>query len=62
VVDRVFRDYGRFHAYNLSALTHQPGTPWDQVYKQGAGRMQTIDNERVRRHFIDLARNPRPAA
>jgi uncharacterized phage-associated protein len=62
VIDRVFRDYGQFHAYNLSALTHQPGTPWDQVYKQGVGKMQMIDNERVRRHFIELARSPRPAA
>lgn len=62
VIDRVFKDYGKFHAFNLSALTHKTGTPWDQIYSGGAGRLQTIDNERVRRHFIDLARNPRPAA
>lgn len=62
VVDRVFRDYGNYHAFKLSALTHQPGTPWAQVYREGAGKFQLIDNERVREHFIDLARNPRPAA
>jgi uncharacterized phage-associated protein len=62
VIERVYRDYGHFHAFNLSALTHQPGTPWAQVYREGAGRFQPIDNERVRSHFIDLARSPRPAA
>lgn len=62
VIERVFNDYGQFHAYSLSALTHQAGTPWDQVYRGGAGKLLPIDNERVRNHFIDLARNPRPSA
>lgn len=62
VIDRVFSDYGQFHAYQLSALTHQDGTPWDQVYNHGAGRMAPIDNLRVKRHFIDLAHRPRQPA
>ena len=61
VIDRVYSDYGKFHAYQLSALTHQEGTPWDQVYNHGDGKMSPIDNSRVKRHFIDLAHKPRPA-
>jgi uncharacterized phage-associated protein len=61
VIDRVFADYGKFHAFQLSALTHQDGTPWDEVYN-GEGRMSPIDNLRVKRHFIDLANRPRQSA
>ena len=59
VIDRVFSDYGKFHAFQLSALTHQDGTPWDQIYNRGDGRMSPIDNGRVKRRFIELANRPR---
>lgn len=62
IIDRVFSDYGRFHAFKLSALTHQEGSPWDEVYNNGGGRMTPIDNKLIRDHFIDLARRPRSAA
>lgn len=55
LIDRVFREYGKFHAFKLSALTHQEGTPWSEVYRQGLGRFQEIDNDRIRKHFIGLA-------
>lgn len=56
VIDRVFRDYGNFHAYRLSALTHQEGAPWDQVYNHGDGKYGQINADRIRKHFIELAR------
>ena len=62
VIDRVFSDYGKFHAFQLSALTHQDGTPWDEVYNHGVGRMSPIDNSLIKRHFIELANRPRRAA
>jgi uncharacterized phage-associated protein len=55
VIDRVYRDYGRFHAYQLSALTHEAGTPWTRVYSNGAGRSNEIGAELIREHFIGLA-------
>lgn len=42
IVNRVYRDYGGFHAFKLSALTHQPGTPWSQIYNDGAGKFDEI--------------------
>lgn len=31
--DRVDERYGRFSALDLSALTHEPGSPWEQAYR-----------------------------
>lgn len=55
VIDRVFRDYGKFHAFQLSALTHRDGTPWTEIYKQGKGKFDEIPAELIRDHFVELA-------
>lgn len=55
VINRVYRDYGKFHAFQLSALTHQDGTPWTQVYASGAGKFGEISPALIRDHFIALA-------
>ena len=34
IVDTVYSRYSRFGAFQLSALTHQKGTPWDQFNGQ----------------------------
>ena len=57
VLDRVFDDYGRFHAYQLSALTHEPGTPWAKIYADGAGKNQEIRPEMIKDYFVDLAKS-----
>jgi uncharacterized phage-associated protein len=62
VIDRVYRDYGKYHAFQLSALTHRDGTPWTEVYRNGAGKFDDIPNEMIRDHFVDLARTSRAAA
>lgn len=59
VIERVYRNYGSFHAYRLSALTHQPDTPWSKVYKKGAGRFDNIPDDLIREHFLDIARQRR---
>lgn len=55
VIDRVFKDYGKFHAFQLSALTHQDGSPWDTVYANGKGRNKEIEPNLIKDYFIDLA-------
>jgi uncharacterized phage-associated protein len=55
VVDRVYRDYGKFHAFQLSALTHEAGTPWTRVYANGLGKFDEIPAEMIREHFVELA-------
>lgn len=62
VVNRVYSDYGKFHAFQLSALTHRVGTPWTQVYKDGSGKFDDIPSDMIRDHFVELARARRTAA
>ena len=62
VVDRVFRDYHRFHAFQLSALTHKAGTPWTKVYDAGRGKFDGISAALIREHFVELATGNRTGA
>lgn len=55
VIRRVAKDYGHFHAFKLSALTHEPNTPWSKVYRGGTGRYEEIPPELIREHFVELA-------
>lgn len=55
VIDRVFVDYGGFHAFQLSALTHKPGTPWTTVYSDGAGKFAKISADKIKNHFLEIA-------
>lgn len=62
VIDRVYRDYGKFHAYQLSALTHMNGTPWTSIYKGGEGKFDEIPSQMIRDHFVELTRTRRAKA
>jgi uncharacterized phage-associated protein len=55
VIDRVYRDYGKYHAFQLSALTHREGTPWTSVYDGGRGKSEEIPAAMIRKHFVELA-------
>lgn len=52
----VFDNYGHFHAFQLSALTHEPGTPWHQVYVGNRQIRGLIENQKIRDHFVEIAR------
>jgi len=56
VIDHVWSRYGSMNAFRLSDLTHLPSTPWSKVYRDGAGRNETISNELIREHYNELAR------
>jgi len=61
LISSVFENYGHFHAFQLSAMTHEVGTPWHQVYvKEGRKRGQ-IQNDRIRDHFIEIAKERKAA-
>jgi uncharacterized phage-associated protein len=53
MADSVVQNYGDFHAYRLSDMTHQPGTPWSIVYNGDLGPYSPIPNELVHSHFTD---------
>lgn len=55
IIDSVYRNYGSFHAFKLSALTHEPDTPWTHVYADGDGRFRKITSDQIRQYFLDLA-------
>jgi len=54
VLNRVYRDYGHYAAFQLSALTHADGTPWYQTYHSD-GKNAVIDNQSIRDHFVEIA-------
>lgn len=53
IVAKVFEIYGGYSAAKLSNATHQTGTPWQQVYKDGERKI-TIPNELIRAYFKEL--------
>lgn len=53
VIERVWKRYGQLSAYQLSNLTHQPGTPWFQIYRQSQND-KTIPDPLIEDHFLEL--------
>lgn len=51
LMDSVLNAYESYSAWDLSAITHQPGTPWHRVYKSGRGEGAIIPNKLIRRHY-----------
>ena len=54
LIDAVYASYGDLEAFQLSALTHNDGTPWSEIYDPGV-RGLTIPNQLIEAHFRDLA-------
>lgn len=54
VLRRVFETYARFPAFKLSALTHEEGSPWQQVFR-GGGHNPIIADHMIRDYFRGLA-------
>ncbi|MEK6676929.1 MAG: type II toxin-antitoxin system antitoxin SocA domain-containing protein, partial [Planctomycetota bacterium] len=52
LIDRIWEIYGKFTAYQLSALSHELDSPWDITRKQGKA---IIPNEVIFEHFKRLA-------
>jgi uncharacterized phage-associated protein len=54
----VWKSYRSFSGLQLSAMTHQPGTPWHEAWNELGGkhmRCVTIDNMKIRDHYRKLA-------
>ena len=56
LISLVYENYGHFHAFQLSALTHEPETPWHQVYVGNSQPKGIIENSKIRDHFIEIAK------
>lgn len=55
VIRSVVKNYGDSHAFTLSRITHEPGTPWSQVYRAGEGSSDEIPNAIIAEHYTKLA-------
>lgn len=51
LIEEVLSVYGKFEGWELSSLTHTPGSPWDQVYKNGKGLGAIIPNKLIRNYY-----------
>lgn len=54
LVDRVWESYKPFSAIQLSAMTHQSGTPWDATWHASGGDNYSgaiIPNELIEQHY-----------
>lgn len=57
LAETVLAKYRNWTAFELSEMTHQPGTPWDIVWNQQGGnerRHAIIPNDLIREHFLAL--------
>lgn len=51
-LDNVWSSYGPFTGIRLSEMTHAPGGPWDETWKESAGMRGTdIPFQRIAEHF-----------
>jgi uncharacterized phage-associated protein len=54
VIDHVWNKYGQLGAAKLSRMTHEPDTPWSKAYFS-RGKNAALDNQEIKKHYIDLA-------
>ena len=54
VLNHVWKKYSKYNQFELSDMTHKPGTPWTKAYF-GNGRNAPLSNELIRRHYRELA-------
>lgn len=57
LLDAVWANYGSFHAFQLSALTHVDDSPWAKTFTKG--KSTTIPNGEIAAYFKQLADNSR---
>ena len=51
LLEGVLHAYRGYSAWDLSAITHQPGTPWHRVYNGGRGESAIIPNADIEKHY-----------
>jgi uncharacterized phage-associated protein len=54
VVDKVYEMYGELPAFKLSALTHEPDSPWSIACREGFGQNPAIRDPVIKNYFQRL--------
>ena len=60
-IDRIYEHYGRFDGIQLSALTHQKGTPWEQAWRGRSlwekwRKTTEIDNDDIKAYYRKIGK------
>jgi uncharacterized phage-associated protein len=55
ILGQIYAEYGTLPTSQLATLTRAPGTPWEQIFADGAGRRRDIPHELIRSQFADIA-------
>lgn len=55
-LDRIWKRYRKFTASQLSTLTHQRGTPWEQTWNERGKYQKGVDitEDKIREHYQSL--------
>jgi uncharacterized phage-associated protein len=59
LLTRVWKVYSPFSPIQLANMTHEPGTPWEQIAKEKGGRIgksTIIPDQMIRDYFRKLAK------
>ena len=54
ILEHVWKKYKKYTPFQLSDMTHKPGTPWTKTYFS-KGRNAVIEDDLVREHYRQLA-------
>ena len=52
LLNKIWGKYGKYSAIQLSNMTHQPGTPWRNTWKEGIPKGTVISDELIKNYFI----------
>jgi uncharacterized phage-associated protein len=55
IIDKIFETYGRYHAFQLSALTHDKDSPWTKITENNG----VIPDDMIKKYFVELGRGER---
>lgn len=60
LIENVLDAYGHLHAYDLSRMTHEEGSPWDKIWHgKGATLGMRIPDDDILAHFISTRQRQR---
>lgn len=57
LISAVLKAYKDYTGWQLSSITHQPGTPWHKVYNGGDGENAIIPNKVIKEYYEGRARS-----
>lgn len=61
LLDKIWEQYGKLTAIQLSNMTHQPGTPWEETWKPGIPKGTAIDDKLIKEYFVSKAKEKKKA-